>query len=102
MVRLLVFFREPPDPAAFERHYYETHVPLVHKIPHMRGPFVSDGPVDVDGDASKVHFAVELEFPSREALAEAFSSPEFEASRVDLDEFAGGLYSITTYDVKEA
>jgi uncharacterized protein (TIGR02118 family) len=102
MVRVLVFFRTPPDPGAFERHYFETHAGLAKKIPGLRGPRVSVGPVDVDGDASAVHFAVELEADSREALAAAYASPEFEAARVDLDAFASGLYSLTTYDVKDA
>jgi uncharacterized protein (TIGR02118 family) len=102
MVRLLVFFTEPPDPAEFKRWYYETHLPLVRKIPHLKGPFVSEGPVDVDGDEEKVHFVVELEYESREKLAESAASPEFAAGSKDLEENAGGLYSFTTYDVKEA
>jgi uncharacterized protein (TIGR02118 family) len=101
MVRVLVFFRTPPDTEAFERHYFETHAPLARQIPGLRGPWASAGPVDVDGDESAVHFVVELEFESREQMAAGFGSPEFELARADLDAFAGGLYSLTTYDVRE-
>lgn len=35
MVKLVALCRQPADPAAFERAYFETHIPLVKKIPHL-------------------------------------------------------------------
>jgi uncharacterized protein (TIGR02118 family) len=28
MARMLVVYRHPKDPVAFERHYFKTHIPL--------------------------------------------------------------------------
>ena len=36
MVKLVVCYGAPEDPADFDRHYTETHVPLVHKIPNLQ------------------------------------------------------------------
>jgi len=40
MVKLVALYRKPADPAAFERAYFETHVPLVKKIPNWRFEFI--------------------------------------------------------------
>ena len=36
MVKLVALYRKPADPAAFDKAYFETHVPLVKKIPNLR------------------------------------------------------------------
>ena len=36
MVKLVALYRKPSDPAAFDKAYFETHVPLVKKIPNLR------------------------------------------------------------------
>jgi uncharacterized protein (TIGR02118 family) len=33
MARMVVVYREPEDAEAFRRHYFETHAPLVEKLP---------------------------------------------------------------------
>ena len=40
MARMTVIYRTPADAAAFDKHYFETHVPLAKKIPgHRAGDF---------------------------------------------------------------
>src|SRR5689334_22604991 len=36
MVKLVVSYGAPDDPAAFDQHYASTHIPLVQKIPNLR------------------------------------------------------------------
>src|SRR5947199_10500656 len=36
MVKLVVGYEMPEDPAAFDAHYESTHIPLVDKIPNLR------------------------------------------------------------------
>ena len=36
MVRFLVLYNTPQDPAAFERHYRDVHIPLTKKLPGLR------------------------------------------------------------------
>ncbi len=33
---MVVVYKTPPDPAAFEKHYFETHIPLAKKLPGLR------------------------------------------------------------------
>jgi uncharacterized protein (TIGR02118 family) len=33
MARLVAIYKTPKDVAAFERHYFETHVPLAERCP---------------------------------------------------------------------
>ena len=34
-VKLVVLYTQPDDPSAFDRHYFETHLPLVRQIPGL-------------------------------------------------------------------
>jgi uncharacterized protein (TIGR02118 family) len=45
MARMTVIYRTPADAAAFDKHYFETHVPLAKKIPGLRKYEVSQGPI---------------------------------------------------------
>jgi len=36
MVRFLVVYETPADPAGFNRHYQEVHVPLAKQLPGLR------------------------------------------------------------------
>src|ERR1041384_3417445 len=47
MARMVVIYRKPADVKAFERHYFETHIPLAKKIPGLRKYEVSRGPIAV-------------------------------------------------------
>ena len=87
MAKLLVLYNKPADPAAFNRYYHLTHVPLVKKIPGLRSCEVSDGPVQaLAGTAA--HFVAILTFDSLDALNAALSSPEGQAAAADLPNFA--------------
>ena len=45
MARLLVLYKAPKDTTAFDKYYFETHVPIAKKIPGLRKYEVSQGPV---------------------------------------------------------
>jgi uncharacterized protein (TIGR02118 family) len=36
MARMVVIYRTPKNVEAFDRHYFEIHVPLAKKIPGLR------------------------------------------------------------------
>ena len=48
MARMVVIYRTPKNVEAFDRHYFEIHVPLAKKIPGLRKYEFSDGPVNAD------------------------------------------------------
>ncbi len=85
---MVVIYRTPKDPAAFDRHYFETHVPLAKKLPGLRKYEVSRGPVASPTGASDIHLVATLYFDSLGAIRQAFATPEGQACGADRRVFA--------------
>ena len=83
MAGLIAIYKKPADVAAFEKHYFETHIPLAKKMPGFRKYEVSTGPVSVLAGSADVHLIGTVYFDSLEAMAEAFASPEGQACAAD-------------------
>ena len=62
MGRMVVIYPTPKDVAAFDRHYFEIHVPLAKKIPGLRKYEISDGAIATPVGASGVHRIGTLHF----------------------------------------
>ena len=45
MAKLVVLYKTPKDPEAFNSYYAATHIPIARKIPGLRGYDVSRGVV---------------------------------------------------------
>jgi uncharacterized protein (TIGR02118 family) len=90
MARLIVLYKTPTDPAAFDKYYAETHIPIAKKIPGLRKYEVSRGPVVAPGGPSPVHLVATLHFDSLAAIQNAFGSPEGMAAGADVQKFATG------------
>jgi uncharacterized protein (TIGR02118 family) len=100
MARFLVLYNQPADPAAFDRYYFETHVPIAKKIAGLRSFTVSSGkPTMVTGSVSP-HLIAELEFDSMGALEAAIASPEGQAAAADLANFAQAGVTLLVYDTR--
>ncbi len=89
MATLLVLYKIPADPAAFDRHYAETHIPLAKKIPGLRSYRVSKGAVGTPAGASDLHMVATLTFDSLAAIQAGLGAPEGAAAAGDLANFAG-------------
>lgn len=90
MVKLVVAYGTPDDPAAFDDYYAKTHVPLVEKIPDMRRFEAGKVLGTPDGSAAPYYFIAELWFDSTEALQAAMGSAEGQAAGADVPNFATG------------
>lgn len=93
MVKLVALYRKSPDPAAFDRHYSETHLPLIRKMPGLRrleAWRITGAP---GGDAP-YHLIGEMYFDDPETLRAAMRSPEGRAAGEDLQKFAAGLVTM--------
>ncbi|MGO9909436.1 MAG: EthD family reductase [Solirubrobacteraceae bacterium] len=90
MVKLVVCYGAPEDPGDFDRHYTETHVPLVHKIPNLQR--FEHGKVlgSPDGTAAPYYYLAELWFESSEDLQAGMESPEGQAAGAHVATFASG------------
>ena len=101
MAKLIALYRRPADPAAFDRYYFERHVPLAWNIEAMRRYEVSDGGVGSPAGESPWHLAAILSFDSMAALQQALASPEGQATAADLANFAQDGVELLVFDSKD-
>ncbi len=85
---IIAVHKMPEDPAAYDKYYYEVHVPLALKLPGLLKYEVSEGPViNADSD-SDVHLIATLHFADIAAVNNAFASAEGHAATADLPNFS--------------
>ena len=80
MARMVVIYRTPKNVEAFDRHYFEVHVPLAKMIPGLRKYKVSDGAVATPVGAPNVHRIGTLYFGDLATIQQAFGSAEGRAA----------------------
>jgi uncharacterized protein (TIGR02118 family) len=90
MARLMVLYRTPKDAAAFDKYYFETHVPIAQKLPGLKKYEVSQGAVGSPAGDSGVHRVAILHFEDMAAIQAAFASPQGQATVADVGVFAPG------------
>ncbi|WP_454787802.1 EthD family reductase [Mycolicibacterium lutetiense] len=99
MFRISVCYRKPSDPAAFDRHYADTHTPLTLMIPGLAG-FTTGKPRSLmAGRDAPYYMVASLSFNSAEELKVALKSPEMAAASADVANFATG--GVTLYSTEE-
>jgi uncharacterized protein (TIGR02118 family) len=101
MARLIVTYKTPKDAGAFDKHYFESHVPLAKKIPGLRKYEISRGPVATPAGPSGVHLIAILHFDDLAAIQSAFASPEGQAAAADVQTFATGGADMVLFDSRE-
>jgi uncharacterized protein (TIGR02118 family) len=101
MARLVVLYKMPKDPAAFDRHYFAKHVPIAKKIPGLRKYEVSNGPIASAGGPSSYHLIATLHFDGVAALQAAVASAEGQAAAADLQNFAGAGLEMLLFESRE-
>jgi uncharacterized protein (TIGR02118 family) len=99
MVRFLVLYNTPEDPAEFDRYYREVHIPLARKLPGLRRYTISRDVAVIRGET--FYLAAELDFDDRAALQRAFESPEGQAAAADVPKFATRGSHSMVFDLEE-
>jgi uncharacterized protein (TIGR02118 family) len=84
-------YKTPNDAAAFDKHYFEKHVPLAKKSPGLRKYEVSQGPVANPAGLSGYHLVATLQFDTLAAIQQAFGSAEEQAAVADVQRATGGV-----------
>ena len=87
MVKLVAIYKTPSDIADFEKHYFETHMPLVEKIPGLLKTEVSKLS-GMPGQDSRYHLMAEMYFEDMDQLNAGMASPEGKTTARDLMSFA--------------
>ena len=88
MARVMAIYKRPKDTAAFDKYYFETHVPLAKKIPGLKKYEVNRGPVESPAGDPGVHRIAILHFEDMRAIQAAFASAEGQATVADVQNFA--------------
>ena len=101
MAQLVVLYKTPTDPSAFDAYYASTHIPIAKKVPGLRKYEVSAGPVASPAGASGVHLVATLTFDNMAAIQAAFASPEGQAAAADVGKFASGGVDMLMFDTKQ-
>ena len=74
MARMVVIYKTPADPAAFDKHYFDVHLPLASQLPGLRRYEVSKAPIIALAGAVDPYLVGTLHFDSMDAIREAFAS----------------------------
>lgn len=101
MAQVVVTYKTPTDPKAFDKYYAETHIPLAKKLPGLRKYEVSQGPVVSAAGNSGIHLMAILTFDNIAAVQAAFGSAEGKATAADVPKFATGGADIIFFDTKD-
>lgn len=101
MAALIALYKKPANPAAFDKYYFSTHVPLAKKIPGLRRYEVSSGSVNSPQGDSPYHLVATLSFDSLEAIQRALGSSEGQATAADVGNFAQAGVELLVFDSKE-
>lgn len=93
MIKLIALFRNSSEPAEFDKHYFEVHIPLVRKYPELRKLEVTRVTGAPIGEA-KFHLMAEMYFDTKDAMDAALASSEGKAVTRDIMSFAADVITV--------
>lgn len=100
MARILAIYKTPADKAAFDKYYFEKHVPLAKTIPGLTKYEVNASPVMTPQGPSSTYLIATLHFASMADIAKGMASPEGKATAADVPKFASAGAEIVFFDDK--
>lgn len=83
MHRLTIQYGRPDDPAAFDDHYFGTHVPLCSELPGVLAASYSKPRALGSGEAP--YLVAELDWTDASSFRAALTTPEMAAVGADAD-----------------
>ena len=98
MVKLVVTYGHPESPEAFEKYYFETHLPIAAKIKAQKVE-LSKMVGTPDGQPASNYRMAELYFNSLEDLQQHMGSAEGQAAVNDIPNFATGGVDVSVAEV---
>lgn len=92
-MKVIALYRQPDDPEAFDKAYFETHIPLIKKVPGLQSVEANKVTRVVVGKKAPYLIAI-MTFADKDARKAAMNSPEMAAAGENLDSFAKDLYTL--------
>ena len=87
MHKMIVLYPKPDDPEQFKKHYRETHMPLVKKIPGLKS-YSYGFPATLDGKEPPYFCIFMAEFDSPSAMQAGMGSAEGKAAVADIPNYS--------------
>jgi uncharacterized protein (TIGR02118 family) len=101
MIRLLVLYGRPKDPAAFDQYYHETHIPIAKRMKGLKKWTVGKVLGSPDGKPAPFYYVADLFMQSRADFEQLLASPEGQAAVADVPNFATGGATFLYTEIEE-
>jgi len=90
MIKATLLYGHPVDAAAFEKYYYETHLPISSKMQNVTKVELTKFVATPDGSKTAYYRMAEIYFPDGAVMQQTMASPEGQTAIADLANFATG------------
>ncbi|HZL87910.1 MAG TPA: EthD family reductase [Pirellulaceae bacterium] len=101
MIRLLVLYGHPTDPAAFDRYYRENHIPIAKRMKGLKKWTIGKVQGTPDGTTPPFYYVADLYLETREDFERLLASPEGQAAVADVPNYATGGVTFLYTEVEE-
>ncbi len=95
-MKLIALYKQPENPAAFNEAYFNTHLPLLNKVPGLQKTEIVHFTRTIMGD--QYFLMAIMHFADEEDRRLAMRSPEMAAAGENLNTFAEGLVTLLYAD----
>jgi uncharacterized protein (TIGR02118 family) len=99
MIKMVALFKRPEDIEAFDRHYSETHAPLMRQVPGLLDMEVIRNLKSFGTEPAYYTMAI-MSFADRESFDAAMASAENRAAGKDLMSFARNYVTLVYGEVE--
>ena len=100
MVKLTVLYNHPEDPAAFEKYYAQTHMPIAQQVQGVRRIELAKVIGSPDGSPSPYYRMAELYFDNAAHLQNVMATQAMQKTVADLGNFATGGVTVLVAEVQ--
>ncbi len=101
MTRLLVLYGQPKDPAAFDKYYHETHIPIARRMKGLKKWTIGKVAATPDGKPAPFYYLADLYMEGRADFDQLLASPEGQAAVADVPIFATGGATVLYTEVED-
>ena len=101
MIRLLVLYGQPEDPAAFDKYYREKHIPIARRMKGLKKWTIGKVQGTPGCGPPPYYYVADLYMESREDFERLLASPEGQAAVADVPNYATGGVTFLYTEVEE-
>lgn len=95
-MKLVALYKQPLDAAAFDEAYFNSHMPLISRVPGLKKTIITRFTRTLVGEG--YYMMAEMFFADADALKAGMKSPEMAAAGENLNTFAEGLVTLMFAD----